>query len=286
MAPSGWPTGRGAAARAASGASERPGRQPRPEGEARSRGARRGGADDSRRPAFSRPPERTCAWPASPRRRRHASSIGRAASPSGASTFLYGISFSSCAMVFSRARFLSSDRTMYQGAMLVSVALSMASRAREYSYHLVARRQIHGLSFHCRSGSSMRASNRRSCSLLPTSSQNLMRMMPASMMYFSITGQSSRNRLYCSVGAEPHHVLDAGAVVPAPVEDHDLAAGREVLHVALHVHLALLAVRRRRQRHQPEDARADALGDRLDRSALAGARHAPRRPRSRAGPWP
>ena len=33
-------------------------------------------------PAFSRPPERTFAWPTSPRRRRHVSSIGPAASPS------------------------------------------------------------------------------------------------------------------------------------------------------------------------------------------------------------
>ena len=39
-----------------------------------------------------------------------------------------------------------------------------------------------GLSFHCRSGSSMRASNRRSCSSWPTSSQILIRMMPPSTM--------------------------------------------------------------------------------------------------------
>ena len=42
------------------------------------------------------------------------------------------------------------------------------------------------------------------------------------------------------------------------------------LHVALHVHLALLALRRRGQRHDAEHARAHALGDRLDRPALAG----------------
>src|SRR3954465_2047718 len=46
--------------------------------------------------------------------------------------------------------------------------------------------------------------------------------------------------------AETHDVLDAGAVVPAAVEDHHLAAGREAFDVALHVHLALFAVRRRR----------------------------------------
>ena len=64
------------------------------------------------------------------------------------------------------------------------------------------------------------------------------------------------------VGAEAHDALHAGSVVPAAIEDDDLAGGREVLHVALHVHLALFAVGRRRQRDDAEDARAHALGDR------------------------
>ena len=159
---------------------------------------------------------------------------------------------------------------MCHGAMRVSVALSIASRAREYSYHLARDGRSIGLSFHWRSGSSMRALNRRSCSLLPTSSQNLIRMMPPSTMCFSNSGHSFEEPLVLLVAAEAHHVLDAGAVVPAPVEDDDLAGGGKVLHVALQVHLALLAVGRRRQRHDAEHARADALGDRLDRAALAG----------------
>ena len=116
----------------------------------------------------------------------------------------------------------------------------------------------------------MRAAKRFSCSSLPTSSQILIRLMPPSTMYFSISGQSSRKRSVLLLGAEAHDVFDAGAVVPAAVEDHDLAGGREVLDVALHVHLRLLAVGRRRQRDDAEDARADPLGDRLDRAALAG----------------
>ena len=43
-------------------------------------------------------------------------------------------------MQLSRARFLSSDGTMIQGAKSVSVALNMTSRAREYSNHLRVRR--------------------------------------------------------------------------------------------------------------------------------------------------
>ena len=72
------------------------------------------------------------------------------------------------------------------------------------------------------------------------------------------------------VGAEAHHPLDAGPVVPAAVEDHDLPAGREVRQVALHVHLGLLALGRRREGDHAEHPRADPLGDALDDPALAG----------------
>ena len=68
--------------------------------------------------------------------------------------------------------------------------------------------------------------------------------------------------------AEAHHPLDARAVVPAAVEDHDLACGREVRDVALHVHLGLLALGRGGQGDHPEHPRADPLGDPLDRAPL------------------
>ena len=45
------------------------------------------------------------------------------------------------------------------------------------------------------------------------------------------------------LAAESHDVFDAGAVVPAAVEDHDLARCRELLDVALHEQLRLFAVR-------------------------------------------
>src|SRR5688572_7177562 len=71
--------------------------------------------------------------------------------------------------------------------------------------------------------------------------------------------------------AEPHHILDPGAVVPAAVKNHDLAGSREMLHVPLHVHLALFAIRRGRQRDNAKHARADALSDGADGSSLARA---------------
>jgi hypothetical protein len=70
--------------------------------------------------------------------------------------------------------------------------------------------------------------------------------------------------------AETHDVLDAGPVVPAAVEDHDLAGRRQVRNVALQIQLSLLPVRWRRQCHDAEHARTDPLGNGLDRSAFAG----------------
>src|SRR5580704_4141066 len=67
-----------------------------------------------------------------------------------------------------------------------------------------------------------------------------------------------------------HDIFDAGAIVPATVEDDDFAAGRKTLDVALQEHLGLFAIRRRRQRRDAKHARADPLGQRLDSAALAG----------------
>ena len=71
--------------------------------------------------------------------------------------------------------------------------------------------------------------------------------------------------------AEAHDVLDAGTVIPAPVEDHDFACRWEVLDVSLEEDLGLFAVGRRRQCDHFEDARAQPLGQRADRASFAGA---------------
>ena len=51
-------------------------------------------------------------------------------------------------------------------------------------------------------------------------------------------------------GAEAHHRLDAGPVVPAAVEQHDLAGGGEMRDVPLVVPLGLLALGGLRQRRR------------------------------------
>ena len=101
-------------------------------------------------------------------------------------------------------------------------------------------------------GSSIRLSSRRVCSSGLTSSQYFSRMMPASTIAFSTAGTMLEEPRDLLVGAETHDPLDAGAVVPAAVEDHDLATRREVRQVALDVHLRLLALGRRRERHDAE----------------------------------
>ena len=59
-------------------------------------------------------------------------------------------------------------------------------------------------------------------------------------------------------------------VVPRPIEQDYLSGSGEVRDVALEVPLALLALRRRRQCHDPADARVGPLGDPLDHPAFAG----------------
>ena len=75
-------------------------------------------------------------------------------------------------------------------------------------------------------------------------------------------------------GAVAHHELDTGAVVPAAVEDHDLARRRELRDVALDVHLRADPRVRGGQRDVLEDAGARPLRDPPDRAALAGGVHA------------
>src|ERR1700739_4314667 len=67
-----------------------------------------------------------------------------------------------------------------------------------------------------------------------------------------------------------HDFLYAGAVVPGPVEQHDLCAGGQVGDVALEEPLATLPVRGRGQGCDADDAGAEVFGDPLDRAALAG----------------
>src|SRR5262249_20090694 len=73
----------------------------------------------------------------------------------------------------------------------------------EYLYHFSRDGRSMLLNFHCRRGSAMRARKRRSCSLLLTSSQNLINRMPLSTMVRSNDGHRSRNSRYCCLLQKP-----------------------------------------------------------------------------------
>ena len=147
---------------------------------------------------------------------------------------------------------------------------NIRSRAREYSYQRGQDSRSIGESFHCRNGSSMRAFMRRSCSSCPTSSHSLMSWMPLPTTSFSNGGTDLQEAFVLLLGAEPHHVLDAGAVVPAAIEDHDLARRREVLRRSAGCTSASSRDPRGRAARHPEHARADPLGQRADGAAFAG----------------
>ena len=64
-------------------------------------------------------------------------------------------------------------------------------------------------------------------------------------------------------------MFDAGAVVPAPIEDDDFSGRRKLFNIALHEKLRLLPLGWRRKSDDPEDPRADPFGDRANGAAFA-----------------
>ena len=78
------------------------------------------------------------------------------------------------------------------------------------------------------------------------------------------------NSRYSLGVAEAHDSLDAGAIVPGAVEEHDLAAGRQMRDIALEIPLRTLALVRLFERHDAGAARVEMLHEALDRAALAG----------------
>ena len=115
----------------------------------------------------------------------------------------------------------------------------------------------------------MRASKRRFCSLSLDFQPDFDELDAAVHDVFLDLRAQFKKAGVLFLGAKAHHIFHARAVVPTAVEDHDLARRREMRHVTLDVHLRLLAVGRRRQRHNPKHARADPLGQRPDGAALA-----------------
>ena len=174
------------------------------------------------------------------------------------------------AMQLSRARRLSSASTSYHGDSGVEVCSNIRSLAFEYSTQRLRDSRSIGESFQRRPGSSMRAWKRRSCSSSLTENQYLTSWMPERTSIRSNSGHRAQELPVLGIGAEAHHPLDAGAVVPGAVEEHDLPGRGQVGDVALEVPLRPLALGRRGQRDDAAEARVERVDDALDRPALAG----------------
>ena len=173
-------------------------------------------------------------------------------------------------ITFSRARFFTSASTTHHGACGMSVAANIASLARENSTQRLRASRSIGLSFQRLVGI---LQPRLEAALLlgVTDGEPVLDQPdPAADEHPLELGAGAQELLVLLVGAEPHDPLDAGAVVPGPVEQDHLAPAGQVGDVALEVPLPLLALGGRRQRDDPGGAGVERLGDPLDRPALAG----------------
>src|SRR6185369_3008136 len=65
-------------------------------------------------------------------------------------------------------------------------------------------------------------------------------------------------------------MFDTGPVIPTPIEDYDFASRRELLHVALKVHLTFFAVRWGRKSNLAENPGTDVLSYRTNCVSFSG----------------
>jgi hypothetical protein len=127
-----------------------------------------------------------------------------------------------------------------------------------------------GDSFHCFSGSRSRAGEAAALFLLRDREPVLVEL-DAGAHEHALEIRRLAHELEVFVGlAEAHHALHAGAVVPGPVIENDLARRRQVLDVALEIPLPAFLVGGLVQRHDARLARVQVLHEALDRAALAG----------------
>ena len=126
-----------------------------------------------------------------------------------------------------------------------------------------------GDSFHCLSGSVSRSRKRRRCSARVTENQYL-NSLHARTHEHALQLRALAHEFEIFVGgAEAHHPLDAGAIVPGAIEEHDFPGRRHVRDIALKVPLRALALVRLFERDDARPARIEVLHEPLDRAALA-----------------
>src|SRR5262245_12844677 len=83
-------------------------------------------------------------------------------------------------------------------------------------------------------------------------------------------GNRAQELLVLLARAEAHNVLYTSTIIPAAIEEDDLASSRQVRNVALEIPLRTLALIGCRQRRNPANARVQTLRYPFDRTSLAG----------------
>src|SRR5262249_15234191 len=83
-------------------------------------------------------------------------------------------------------------------------------------------------------------------------------------------GHGVEELLDVRVCAEPHHALDARAIVPTAIEQHEFADRRQMGDVALKIPLRALALARYGERDDAAHPRIQALRDAFDDAAFSG----------------
>src|ERR1700730_6222029 len=138
-------------------------------------------------------------------------------------------------MQLRRARRLSSEGTIYQGANSVSVGLEHDVARPRVLEPFAPRAQVHRaqlpLTQRIRDAGLEAAFLLRVAHLQPELDEQDAIVNDISLEL----GANLEEAPVLRFRTEAHHVLDAGPVVPAGVEDHAFAGCRKVLKVALHV---------------------------------------------------
>ena len=173
-------------------------------------------------------------------------------------------------MQFSRASFFTSASTTYQGACLMSVWANMASLAFEYSTQRFRDSRSIGDSFQ-RFVRSCDAALEPALLFFVADRKPIFDQDDARSHEHTLElGATAKKLLILVVRAKPHHPLDAGAIVPRPVEENHFSCGGKMRNIALEIPLGSFALGRRAQCNHMTYSWIEALGDPFDDAALAG----------------
>jgi hypothetical protein len=159
----------------------------------------------------------------------------------------------------SPARFLSSDLATCHGAQAVSVVANISSRARVRSGARVIMPSRIGFEIHFAKLPNLTAVAdprlQAPCLLVLAHLEPVFEQHYARANHRLLDERRAIEKdLAIFLRAKARYALDASAIVPAAVENHDFGRGRRMEQTSLHVHLRFFTFCGRGQRHAPKRA--------------------------------